>query len=384
MKTVSSILELLVLCSLAYYLFSAYCTWAFFRKGKPLQPAPDQKLPPVSVIKPAAGAEADTLENFISFCNQDYPEYEILFAVSQPDDPVLPVLKTLKERFPDKDINWVIVAHNEGPNYKVGNLIAAINRTKYNVLVISDADMRVKSAYLRQVVTTFVEEKAGLVTCLYRGVKLKGIASALQALTIQADFIPNVLLDHHFKGISYGFGATLCTSKEVLSQIESFESLRHYLADDYQLAHRIHQQGFRIVVCTYLIDHASNMKSLSHYFRHQLRWAITQRVSRPGGYLASFITHGVSLAVLLLLVAGVSWETLAILTLVLGIRYAVIILLNRHVIANEEIRRYFWLIPFKDLSHSVIWLLSLRLNTVRWHHRRFQVLKDGKMVELSR
>ncbi len=384
MKILSSFLELLVLIALTYYLLSTYCTWAFFRTGKRPELKSDQKLPPVSIIKPVAGAESDTLENFVSFCNQDYPEYEILFAVSHPDDPAVPILAALKERFPHQDIHWVVVKDNPGPNYKVGNLIAAINRTKYNVMVISDSDMRVEPTYLQQVVTTFLQEKAGLVTCLYRGINITGIPSALQALTIQADFIPNVLLDHHFQGISYGFGATLCTSKEILSRIGSLESLRHYLADDYQLAHRIHQQGYRVVVCPYLVDHVSSMKSFRHYFMHQLRWAITQRVSRPAGYTASFITHGVSLAVLLLLVSGGSWEALAILALVLGVRYSSVTYLNHRIIGNREIRRFFWLIPLKDLSHSVIWLLSLGMNTVRWHRRHFQVLKDGKMVELQR
>lgn len=372
----------MILVSLAYYIFSAYCTWSFFKKKRSQPHEPNQKFPPVSIIKPVAGAEAGYLDNFISFCTQDYPEYEIFFAVAQQDDPVLPILEKLKQRLPDKNIKWVISNHNQGPNYKVGNLIAAINRAEHNILVMSDSDMRVGPSYLREVVSTFLREKAGIVTCLYRGVNIHNIPSALEALTIQADFIPNVLLDHRLEGISYGFGATLCTSKEILSSVNDFESLRQYLADDYQIANRIHKQGYRVVLCPYLIDHVSAMKRFKNYFLHQLRWAITQRVSRPVGYIASFITHGVSLSLLLLVLEGGSWEATAIFAVVLGVRYSSLAYLNHSIVSNREIVRYFWLVPVKDVTQTVIWLVSLFSSTVRWRNRRFRVLKNGKMIEL--
>jgi ceramide glucosyltransferase len=334
------------------------------------------------MIKPVASMEEGFLDNFISFVDQDYPVYEVIFALSEKGSPLISVFESLRERFPSREIRWVIVDRNEGPNYKVGNLIGAVREARYETLIISDSDMRVGPDYLRQVMAGFVEEKVGLVTCLYRGMHINNVFTALQSLFIQTDFIPNVLLDHKLEGISYGFGATICTRKEILTGAGELEDLAEYLADDYQMANRIHKKGYAISLSPYLIDHISSMRDFREYFLHHLRWAVTQRVCRPLGYGASIITQGVSLAMLYLIMEGFSPAAAGLFLFVCGVRLLSSAFLNETAIRNREVNRYLWLVPVKDLLHSVIWGLSLFVKTVHWKNRRFRLLTGGKMVEL--
>ncbi len=373
-----------IVISLIYYVASAWLVQAHFRSraGEPGREGVPP-LPPASIVKPVAGAEPGCLENFRSFCRQDYPLYEIVFSTSQSDDPVIGLIEQLKAEFPERDIRWVLTERNPGPNYKVGNLMSAIQNARYDFVVLSDSDMRVEPGYLRHVAEEFERGGKGVVTCLYRGAAMRNIASAFQSLFIQTDFIPNVLLGLRLEGISYGFGATIATSKERIEEMGGLEPLREYLADDYQIANRIYGRGGKVTLSTLLVDHVSTLESLRAYFLHHLRWAITQRVSRPAGYTASVVTHGVSLGALFLVLRWFSPAATALFLLVLSVRFLTFLYLDKTVFRNRRILRYAWLLPVKDLLNTAIWFLSLFTNVVAWRRRRFRILKSGKMVEIQ-
>jgi len=190
MEIARLLLLFLIALSLCYTFLATYFTRSFFKKKRQEEVEPEPQWPPVSIIKPVAGVEKSTLENFMSFCDQDYPHYEIVFSLSGKQDPAISLIEELKKNFPDREIRWTIGNPNRGSNYKVGNLIEAVRNAKYDILAISDSDMQVGRDYLREVIAIFLRGKAGLVTCLYRGTHLDNFLTGLQALSIQTDFIP--------------------------------------------------------------------------------------------------------------------------------------------------------------------------------------------------
>jgi ceramide glucosyltransferase len=379
---ITTLLLFLISLSLGYIFYATFCTWIFFKRNRQGRKDSGKPLPPVSVIKPVLGLEDGTLENFTSFCDQDYPDYEVIFSLSQEEELMICLLENLKKFFPKRNIRWIISNQNRGPNYKVGNLIGAVQEAKYEILAVSDGDMRVDRTYLRQVVGLLLQERVGLVTCLYRGTHIQNIFSGLLSLTVQTDFIPNVLLDHRLEGISYAFGATILTTKEVLASFGGLGTLQEYLSDDYQIGNQVHKKGYRICLSPQLVDHIFFTKNAKEYCLHHLRWAITQRVCRPIGYLASIITRGVFLALLFLILKGFSAAAVALFLFMCGFRVLSVIFINKAAIHNDEVTRYFWLIPINDLFNSIIWFLSLFINTVHWKNRQFRVLKRGRIVEL--
>jgi ceramide glucosyltransferase len=360
MQIMDLVLFVLVLVSAGYGVYATYCTWAFFRTNK--NPGPEVPvLPPVSVIKPVAGMEEGYLENFVSFCQQDYPVFELIFAFPPKRDALVHLLEGLKARFPQVDMK----------------------KAKHSVLVMSDSDMRVGTQYLKQTVTLFLHKRTGLVTALYRNIHSRGLWAALQALTIQSVFVPNVLFSRKVEGMSCAFGATLCTSKDILESLGGIESFLDYLADDYQMGHRIHEKGLEILLSHDLVDQVSRTRTFKQYFLQQLRAGITQRVCRPLGYLGSVLTHQVSLALLFLLVERFSPLSWVLFMTVCGIRIFSAGLLNTTTIRNRELSRYLALIPLNDLMNTLFWSLSLFTGTVRWEERKFRVFKGGKMAEFQ-
>jgi ceramide glucosyltransferase len=229
-----------------------------------------------------------------------------------------------------------------------------------------------------------MKEGTGLVTCLYRNTRIDNLFAALETLSVQTDFLPNVLFDLRWEGLSYAFGSTICINKRILSRIGGLESLLDYLADDYQIGNRVDGAGYCVTLSPRLIDHVSSTVNSRQFFRHRLRTAITHRVCRPAGYFGSVVTHGISLAFLLWLMKGFTPPAGGLLLFVCGLRIFSGAYLNRTVIRNKEVNAYLWLIPFNDILNTIFWFLSFFVNTVHWKHRRFRILKGGRMVELGR
>ena len=66
-----------------YYLLCLWSAVRFLREQEAGEGArPTQFLPPISILKPLKGTDPEIYESFRSHCLQDYPEYEVIFGVS--------------------------------------------------------------------------------------------------------------------------------------------------------------------------------------------------------------------------------------------------------------------------------------------------------------
>ena len=108
--------------------------------------------PPVTIFKPARGADAEAYENFASFLRQDYPEYQVIFGLREESDPAAPIIRRLIADFPERDVELVISSEEFGHNAKVSNLQNMYAKAKHDLLLIADSDIRVGPDYLRRVV----------------------------------------------------------------------------------------------------------------------------------------------------------------------------------------------------------------------------------------
>jgi ceramide glucosyltransferase len=372
----------LLLCAagLFYSLVSSWYTWRFFQNPDKASGS-ENDYPPVSVLKPVFKDTPELLENLASFCNQDYPEYEVVFASANPKDPGVGAVQHLLAQYPPSKARMVFAPDNSGPNYKIGNLLAALKEARYELIVISDADMRVDEGYLKTVVRTLEQKKAGLVTCLYRTSGVRSVAGALEAMFVQGDFIPGVVMAQKLEGLSFAFGSTLALARETLSRAGGLEGLKFYLADDYHLGNRIRKLGLTVEIPPYLMEHRSGIRKFRDSWRHQLRWAVTIRVSRPFGHFASILTHSISLSILNLVVQNFSVMGWSVFSAVLLARLSAFYLVNRLAVGNAEINRYLWLLPLKDVLGTVIWGVSFLTDRVFWGGRTYKVKADGTFVE---
>jgi ceramide glucosyltransferase len=382
-----------MISSSAYYLLCLWGARNFLLEPKAAdracpEPAegsvrPTQSLPPVSILKPLKGIDPEIYESFRSHCLQDYPEYEIVFGVSDPNDPAIASVEKLQREFPSARIRLVVCPKILGPNVKVSNLAQMLPLVRYEHLIVNDSDIRVEGDYLRRVGAPLADEKVGMVTCLYRGVAASTFGSRLEALGISTDFFAGVFAARQLEGgIRFGLGSTLAFRRADLARAGGFESLLDYLADDYELGKRIADLGLGVVLSDSVVETHLPAYDLPGFVSHQLRWARGVRHSRARGYLGLLFTFGLWWSLLALVLSqGAAWVW-ALFGVTLFLRLAVALVVGRVVLGDGELLENLWMLPLRDFIAVGVWIASFAGDTVSWRGDRF-TLKDGRLVRNS-
>jgi ceramide glucosyltransferase len=371
----------LALCGIGYYVLCLWSTRVFLRAVARRSPADAAFAPPVSILKPLRGTDPHMYDAFRSHCLQDYPEYELIFGVSEADDPAIALVDGLKAEFPDRRIVLVHCAQILGTNLKVSNLAQMLPHARYHHLLVNDSDIRVAPDYLRRILAPFAEESTGMVTTLYRGVAEPTLGSRLESIGIATDFSAGVLaalqVEH---GLHFALGSTLAFTRRALEAIGGFEPLLDYLADDYELGNRIAAAGFKTVLSDVVVDTYLPAYSFADYWAHQLRWAHSVRGSRELGYLGVALTFGVPWALLALVLSrGARWSW-ALLAAALLTRFAMAFAAVTRVLHTRL--HDAWLVPLRDVAALAVWFAGYGSRTVLWRGNRF-LMQRGKLVRLQ-
>jgi len=387
MHSLSRILETVAtLGSLASGCYYLVCLWSasnFLRERKAERDiGANLVFPPVSILKPLKGVDPDIYGSFRSHCLQHYPEYEIVFGVSDANDPAIASVEQLKREFPQKAIRLMICPDRLGPNVKVSNLEQMAQGSQYELIVVNDSDIKVEPDYLARVIAPLTHEQIGMVTCLYRGVAAPTIGSQLESLGISTDFCAGVLVACHLEGgLHFGLGSTLAFRREELNRIGGFKAIVDFLADDYELGRRIANLGFRVLLSDVVVETHLPAYRFAEFLQHQLRWARGVRDARPGGYFGLIFTFGVAWALLNFFATSGSGWGWGILASMLVLRVAVALVIGKAVLQDGQVRRFLWLLPLRDLIAIGVWMASFFGQTVTWRDDRFR-LKKGRLIPI--
>ena len=359
---------LLAAAAAAYQLIALAAALRHLVKRDPVPSA----LPPISVLKPIRGLDPHFREAIRSHAVLDYPEYEVLFGVSDPSDPAVPEIRMLIEAFPERGLRLIQVS-TPAANGKVGALIDLAREARYPLLLVNDSDIHVPPDYLRRIVGPLEDPSVGMVTCLYRA-RSDHWPGRWEALGIATDFAPSVLVAPMVGVREFGLGSTMLFRATDLGAIGGFEALADYIADDYQLARRITELGRRVVLSRLAVETCIAGRTWREVWRRQVRWARTIRVSR-GAYLGLPLSNA-SLWSLVAFATGAWWAALPLVAL----RILVGLVVGAGILGSREAERHFYLMPLRDLWGFGVWLCGLAGNTVEWRGARLRFSRDGRIV----
>lgn len=370
----------------------------------------DSFAPAVTILKPLKNFDEHTSDCLRSWLKQNYRgPVQMLFGVQEEDDGVCYIVRKLLEEFPHLDAELVITPELPGPNAKVSNLVQLARRAKHEIICVSDADVRVPEEFFANAVAPLRDSGVGLVNCFYQLANPTTLAMRWEAIAVNADFWSQVLQSNTLKPQDFALCAAMITRRDALAKIGGFESLLDYLADDYQLGHKIAATGARIELSPIVVECWDKPMSVRDVWKHQLRWARTIRASQPVPYFFSILSNTAFWSALLALFGNLSSFPLVpdpilygslsarmqnslaliyvpwVLVIFLGVLVARVLIagaLQRRLTQKAGAIRYWWLVPAKDFLGATVWAVAFLGNTVEWRGKKFRLASGGKLVPL--
>jgi ceramide glucosyltransferase len=382
----STILEFVVLFAAAipviFYLLAIYSSYRYFRQSRDQSGENLDFTPPISNLKPVRGLDADAYGNFASFCQQDYPEYELLFCVTDQTDPSVPVIQKLIQDFPARKIRLLYSSGHTAINDKVAKLRLMEREALYEYLVINDSDVRVDSQYLRRVVGPLRDPKVGGVTCFYVSSGEKSFVEKLQTIGMISDFYAGVLVAWQLDGVHFALGPTMVSTKQRVRGFGGFQVLENRPADDLLFGRLIAEQGVEVKLLPYAVETVPDFKGVGELLAKRLRWMTVMRTMRPWGHFGLLFTWGLPWTTLAVLVHPTLVVAVAYWGVYLAFRVAITWFIGVQGLKQAGLWKKMPLIPLWDAMAFLIWMASFARTSIRWRNVDYQ-LRDGQFVSTT-
>ncbi len=369
----TAVLLAIVAGSIVYSVLTMIAAGQYLSVGR-VSDLPSRR-PPISVLKPLSGAEDELEQNLRCFFTQQYATYEILFAVRDPSDPAVAVVEKLRAAYSAIPVRLIVTGEPPYPNAKVYSLDLMKSAARYDLLVMSDSDIRATPDMLATIAAEFTDPQVGVATCPYRAVPGRSFWSKLEALGMNTQFLGGVLVARMVEGMKFALGPTIAARKSVLDQMGGFDRLKDYLAEDFVMGKFAEELGHRVLLSSNVIEHHIGGHDLATNLKHRLRWARSTRRSRPGGYVGELFTMPLPPAVLLLAWAPAFWLVAAVAILMRGFSAWAC---AGWVLHDRLTARLWWLLPLQDLLAFAIWLAGFFGNHIIWRGRRYLLHADGR------
>lgn len=360
----------LLLGSLAYCAIALLAAWRYGKSGA----ARLAELPPVSVLRPLAGAEDNTEANLRTLFAQAYPAFEILLSVHEAGDPAGAIAQRVMADFPEVCARLIVAGTSPMPNAKVWSLRTLMPEARYEHVLMSDSDIALRPDCLVKVMSELATPGVALVTCPYRATAGPHFWPRVEALGLNTDFLAGMLTQRLLNGMDFAIGCTIATRKAELEAIGGLLHLQRFLAEDFAMGNLLHERGRGVVLSRSVIQHYIGNDRFLKNWCHRLRWARSTRRSRPLGYVGEIFTKPVALGLILCWAAPGMWHWFVA---ALAMRAAVAWSMAGCLLRDPLLARFWWLLPVEDVSSFVTWVMGFFGNEISWRGRRLVVARDG-------
>jgi hypothetical protein len=248
----------------------------------------------LSVFKPLPPPGANRLEGMAagleSFVAQLDAESEMLLGIHEADREVTaPYLTRLQADYPDARIKVIFRSEPDRmANPKIAWQKVLAREAEGELWLWSDADIVAPPGFLqaaRNEYARFARGGAGMVTFPYVVREMEATPSLLQALFVNVEFYPGVLLLRALGPVDFGLGAAMLFQRDDFLRKVEWNELGARLADDFFLGQKLGP----VRIGQAAVTTAPGLSTWREAIANDIRWTKTIRWNRPAGSFARIV-----------------------------------------------------------------------------------------------
>jgi ceramide glucosyltransferase len=268
-------------------------------------------------------------------------------------------------------------------NDKVAKLARLSSEAKYEHLVISDSDVRVRPDYLRKTIAPLADSRIGAVTCLYVSTGETNLVEDLQSIGMISDFYAGLLVAKTLDGVKFALGPSIATTRTRLAEFGGYEEIKDRPADDLLVGRLLADRGYEVKLSPYTVETVADFASLRDLVAKRLRWLVVMRHMRPWGHLGLLFTNALPWLILAIALHPTVWFAVSFLTTYFVLRGLLGWMIGVRGLKRNDMYSKLLLIPIWDAIAFCMWVTSFARNTVRWRGGHYEI-RDGMLVPAGR
>ena len=342
----------------------------------------------MSVLVPLGGLEDNLFDNLESLCLQEYPEYEIVFALRDPNDPAGKVAGKIREKYPERRIAIAIESRPLDPDPKIGCLIRAFAAARYPYVLVADGKTLIDRRFLGDMMQHMKDPETAAVGNLMRGAGSRTLGSVLENLHLNLSTVGFVS-----SAVRYGSRSpvplkmpapvkTVLVRKSDLEESGGIRILQDSSAEDFSLTGIMRALSGKTIVSNRRITTVNRYWTLKKFLRRHIRrgeriWKFSAPL-----HLLEIMENAVFVSFLSLLLCGIDQTTFAFFAGVCALKIAGDAYMGSRIGAPHK-KSHYLLSPVKDILLGLIWIAPVIQSPLAWKTPRPDLGSDPAFSPVS-
>jgi ceramide glucosyltransferase len=251
--------------------------WRMARSGKPAPLV--RKRPPVSIVVPARGIEPFAAETLASAFALDWPDYELIFCVAHPRDPVIAGIRRAMAANPGIPARILTGDDRISANPKLNNCVKGWTAARHDWVILADSNVLMPKDYVAHLMAGW-HKNTGLVCSTPLGTRPDGFWAEVECMFLNTQ---QARWQYAGEAIGFGFaqGKSMLWFKPLLDGNGGIEALAAEIAEDAAATKLVNRLGYKVHLVSSPFDQPLGRRTRHDVWSRQARWSRLRRVTFP-------------------------------------------------------------------------------------------------------